>query len=84
MLKGNQDILSVFGRDVLFTPGDGNPLEQTISSLRSIGKRLIIENNQDIWLHPTEGEVLVFYPTLWDRHQFDMNDLEEYPNCTGN
>ncbi len=80
--KGNEDILSVFGRDILFTPGDGNPLEQTVNSLVASGKRLIIENNQDVWLHPSSGEVLVFYPTLWS-HQFDTADLQEFPDCTG-
>lgn len=79
--QGNRDILSVFGREMLFAPGDGDPLQESVGGMAESGKRVIIENQKDDWLHPSEGEALVFAPVLWT-HQFDTNDLVEYPNCT--
>lgn len=79
--QGNKDILSVFGREMVYAPGDGDPLQASIADMVAAGKRLIIENQQEAWLAPSEGEALVFAPVLW-KHQFNTDDLGEYPSCT--
>ncbi len=79
--KGNKDITRVFG-DMLWSVQDGSPLQQTVSHLLAAGKRVVIENVDPAWLAPSEGQALVFAPTLWT-HQFDSADMTEFPNCTG-
>lgn len=79
--QGNVDILAVFGREMVFAPADGDPLQMSIADMAASGKRVILENQKTEWLNPSEGEALVFAPVLW-KHQFNTDDLVEYPNCT--
>lgn len=62
---------------------DGSPLHQTRRQLLQKGKRVIFENMKDIWLQLEDGvQPVVLAPVMWDAHQFDDNELQEYPNCT--
>ncbi|KAJ1417561.1 hypothetical protein B484DRAFT_400793 [Ochromonadaceae sp. CCMP2298] len=78
--KANNDILGVFG-NLLWPASRGSPLQQTVQSLLSANTRVMIENAKECWAHPSEGEQLVFYPTLWT-HQFSASSLQQFPNCT--
>lgn len=77
--KANNQIRDVFGSK-LWTYNDGSPLIHKVDELISKNKRVIIENNKDDWLHPSIGDPIVFYPTLWT-HQFDSASFEEFPTC---
>lgn len=78
--KGNKDMLDVFG-DMIFLPGEGDPRNFTIRQLLAMGKRIIVEDHEEGWMHPSEGPVVVFNPDLW-AHQFSADAFFEYPNCT--
>jgi hypothetical protein len=56
--KGNDDMLSVFG-SMIYLPGEGDPRVLTPRQLLSRGKRVIIEDHEDGWLHPEHGPVVV-------------------------
>jgi hypothetical protein len=79
--KANNDIRKVFG-DMLWPVTAGTPLTHTVDELVSSGKRIIIENNREEWLYPSRGDPIVFWPTLWNEHQFGPGDFEQFPNCT--
>lgn len=79
--KANNDILSVFG-DMLWGYTEGSPLTHKVDELLSMNKRIIIENNREEWLYPSHGKPLVFWPTLWNEHQFGPDDFVQFPNCT--
>eukprot|EP01116_Phalansterium_solitarium_P013328 TRINITY_DN306_c0_g1_i2.p1 TRINITY_DN306_c0_g1~~TRINITY_DN306_c0_g1_i2.p1 ORF type:complete len:446 (+),score=145.15 TRINITY_DN306_c0_g1_i2:527-1864(+) len=79
--KAGSDILSVFGSQV-FTPGEGDPRNFTLRQLLSMGKRVIVEDHQDGWLHPENASQVVFTPDLWAAHQFGASDLVQYPVCS--
>jgi hypothetical protein len=73
----------VFGDMVWAVGNDGSPVFETRRSLLQRGKRIIFENQKDIWLDLEDGVVpVVMAPVMWSAHQFDDNDLQEYPNCT--
>ena len=78
--QSNNEIIDVFG-SMLWTYTDGSPLTHTVEELLAAGKRIMIENGREEWLHPSEGDPVVFYPTIWT-HQFSANSMEEFPNCT--
>jgi hypothetical protein len=62
---------------------DGSPVFETRRSLLQKGKRIIFENQKEIWLTLEDGVVpVVMAPVMWTAHQFDDNNLQEYPNCT--
>jgi len=80
--KGTQDIWDVFGDMTYSIATDGSPLYKSRRDLLNAGKRILFENQKDIWLQ-TEGSVtpVVISPVLWT-HQFDENSFQEFPNCT--
>jgi len=79
--QANNEIRAVFG-DMLWPASAGIPLQNTLSSLLSQGKRILIENMKECWSVPDEGDTqVVFYPTLWT-HQFSANSLVEFPACS--
>jgi hypothetical protein len=62
--KGNSDMLAVFG-DAIFLPGEGDPRNFTIRQLLNMGKRVIVEDHEDGWLHPETGPVVVVRTDSW-------------------
>lgn len=78
--KGTNDIRNVFG-DMVWAVNAGSPLQYSRKQLLDMGKRIIFENQKDIWLTPDEGEPLVFAPVFWT-HQFGGDALVEFPNCS--
>jgi hypothetical protein len=73
----------VFGDMVWSVGNDGSPVFETRRSLLQRGKRIIFENQKEIWLDLEDGVVpVVQAPVMWSAHQFDDGDLQEYPNCT--
>jgi hypothetical protein len=72
----------VFGDMTYSIATDGSPLYKSRRDLLNAGKRILFENQKDIWLQ-TEGSVtpVVISPVLWT-HQFDENSFQEFPNCT--
>lgn len=73
----------IFGDMVWAVGTDGSPIYETRRSLLQKGKRIIFENQKDIWLTLDDNVVpIVMAPVMWSAHQFDDNDLQEYPNCT--
>jgi hypothetical protein len=79
--KANNDIRSVFG-PMLWPVTLGTPLNHSAAELLAQNKRIIIENNREEWLYPSHGDPIVFWPTLWNDHQFGPSDLVQFPNCT--
>lgn len=79
--KANNEIRNVFGT-MLWNVTDGTPLTHRVDELLSLGKRIIIENNREEWLYPSEGKPIVFWPTLWNNHQFGPNSFVQFPNCS--
>lgn len=79
--KANNEILGVFG-DMVWGYTEGTPLTHKVDELLSLNKRIIIENNREEWLYPSEGKPLVFWPTLWNSHQFGPSDFVQFPNCS--
>lgn len=75
----NNMILNVFG-DMLWKYTEGSPLNHTIKEMLSLGKRVIIENQKDCWMSPSEGDPIVFTPALWT-HQFSADAFQEFPAC---
>lgn len=49
--------------------------------LYSLGKRVIFEDHEEGWLHPTSGDAIVFVPDLFD-FQFSSPSFIPYPNCS--
>jgi hypothetical protein len=45
------------------------------------GKRVIFEDHEEGWLHPTSGDAIVFVPDLFD-FQFSSPSFIPYPNCS--
>jgi len=76
-------MLSVFGRDMIWAPADGEPLAMPISKFLESGKKVIFEAyNKDMFNHPTKDrEILVFSNPLW-YYQITQNEIAPYPNCT--
>ena len=56
--RGNADMLSVFGSQI-FTPSEGDPRLLTVRQLLNLGKRVIFEDHEKGWLHPSEGQAVV-------------------------
>jgi hypothetical protein len=79
--KANDVILDVFG-DMLWGYTQGSPLTHKVSELLSQNKRIVIEANRAEWLYPSEGDAIVFNPTLWDAHQFGPDSFVQFPNCS--
>jgi len=75
----NAVITEVFG-SMLWSYQDGNPLNHTIKEMLTAGKRVMIENQKDDWMHPSEGVPLVFTPAIWT-HQFSADSFQEFPAC---
>lgn len=46
-----------------------------------LGKRVIFEDHEEGWLHPTSGDAIVFVPDLFD-FQFSSPSFIPYPNCS--
>jgi hypothetical protein len=67
---------------MIFAPSDGNPMDHTLDALLRKGKRVVFENQRDVWSNPPVGDSLVFYPAFWNPHQFGAADIQEFPNCT--
>jgi hypothetical protein len=78
--SANNEILSIFG-DMLWKYSEGSPLQLTVNQLLTKGKRVMIENQREEWIHPSEGEAIVFYPAIWT-HQFSPSELGEFPDCS--
>jgi len=76
-------MLSVFGREMIWAPADGDPLGMPISKFLESGKRVIFEAYQkDTFNYPTKDrEILVFSDPLW-YYQIRQNEIAPYPNCT--
>lgn len=79
--KANNDIRKVFG-NMLWPVTEGTPLTHKVDELLSNNKRIFIEANREEWLHPSRGDPIVFWPTLWNNHQFGPSELVQFPNCT--
>lgn len=78
--ESNNLILSIFG-DMVFKASEGNPVTWKVSELLSKNKRIMFENQKECWSKPASGDQLVFYPALWDAHQFSADSLQEFPSC---
>ncbi|RYG63084.1 hypothetical protein EON64_16655, partial [archaeon] len=76
----NNEILSVFG-EAVWRASEGSPLNVRVGDMLAKGKRVIVENQKECWVHPSEGDQVVFYPALWT-HQFSAESLVEYPGCS--
>lgn len=81
--KANNEIHSVFD-PMLWGVTEGTPLTHTVDELLSANKRIFIEANRQEWLYPSEGDALVFWPTLWNDHQFGPSSFVQFPNCSIN
>lgn len=76
----NELIRDTFG-SMVWSYTDGSPLQHTVEELLRSGKRIMFENAKDCWLSPSQGDPIVFYPTIWT-HQFGGSSMEEFPNCS--
>jgi len=77
----NGEIIEALG-DILWTPGDGNPMNVTIEAFRASGKRIMIEGNGRDWAAGTTTPQQVFYPTFWSEYQFGDNSMAPFPDCS--
>lgn len=79
--KANNQLRSIFG-EMLYPASQGSPLGYSLDKLLASKQRLVIENNKECWTKVAEGDSpVVFYPTLWNEHQFSSGELMEFPNC---
>jgi hypothetical protein len=77
--QANKEIQNVFG-NMIWKASEGSPFNTKVSDMLAAGKRIILENAKEDWSHPSEGDQIVFYPTLWN-HQFNSNEMTEFPGC---
>lgn len=80
--QANKEIRAIFG-EMLWPASQGSPLKYSLDQLLASKQRLVIENMKECWTKFDEGDSqVVFYPTLWNDHQFSASDLAEFPDCS--
>lgn len=80
--QANKEIRNVFG-EMLWPASQGSPLGYSLEQLLANKQRILIENMKECWTKFEEGDSqVVFYPVLWNDHQFSADGLTEFPACT--
>ncbi len=80
--QANTIMKNIFG-EWIYKAQDGNPLlKYTIQDFLQSGKRIMFENQKECWTNSTSSEQIVFYPALWNAHQFSSDSLTEFPDCS--
>lgn len=74
-------MIDVFGEEHIWKVADGDPLAKSADELVKAGKRIIFEDHDKGYNHPSKGDVLVFASDLWKK-QFGASSLAAFPNCS--